>query len=199
MSFDLFHDPIIPANPAGLTSGEMQRYLGVGKNNVSAVARRFGIGKLHGLYPEPIIWRQLFGIAPEDEDARAFLREPLADCLWVSQATGVPRSTLRGCLRSGDWQYDDGVQLGKDDPEKPPRLRRWIPALIRTVVLGSPAPAFATVTPNPKRSSPDQDREQSLCSEPAENTVAEVESSVFSALFATPGEKPDSAENNNSR
>lgn len=190
MSFDLFHDPIIPAKPAGLTTGEMQRFLGVGRNNVTAIARRFRIEKLHGLYPEPIIWRQLFGIAPEDEDARALLREPLVDSCWVSQATGVPRSTLRGCLRSGRWQYDDGVQLGDDDPEKPPRLRRWIPALIRTAVLGSPAPAFASVAPIPKTSWPAGEPDRTRRQESAKATAAEIESSVFSTLFAAPGGKP---------
>jgi hypothetical protein len=149
MTFELYRKPIIPANPAGLSTDELRRYLNVGRNNVSAVAHRFGIEKLHGIYPEVIVWRQLFGLSADDDIATSALREPLADINWVSRATGVPQSTVRDHLRSKQWQYDGGVQLGEVSETQKPRLRRWIPALIRSRRLASPAPAFSRITPIP--------------------------------------------------
>lgn len=147
MQFSLFRAPIVPANAAGLSTEELRRYLGVGRNMVTSVARRFGIEKLHGIYSERVVWRQLFGLAPDTDAAEAALREPLADINWVSNATGVPQSTIRDHLASGAWKYDRGTQLGAEDATHPPRLRRWIPALIRSRVCGSPLPQFSCIAP----------------------------------------------------
>lgn len=149
MHFKLFHEPIVPASAAGLTTEELRRYLGVGRNNVAPIARRFGIEMLHGIYPECIVWRQLFGLVPDDEAAQAALREPLADINWVSTATGVPQSTIRDHLRAGHWKYDRGVQLGDQSGTQARRLRRWLPALIRHRTCGSPLPAFNRIAPHP--------------------------------------------------
>lgn len=142
MPFELYRKPIVPASPAGLSTHELKLYLGVGRNNVSKIAHHFGIEKLHGIYPERVVWRQIFGVSPDDDVATDALREPLADINWVASATGVPISTMRGHLRSGHWQYDSGVQLGDETKSCSPRLRRWIPALIRNRRLGCPPPLF---------------------------------------------------------
>ncbi|MBL3702121.1 hypothetical protein GI582_05345 [Sulfitobacter sp. BDSS02] len=182
MRFELFQEPIVPASAAGFTTEELRRYLGVGKNSVALIAQRVGIENLHGIYPECIVWRQLFGLGAADEIALAALREPLADINWVSKATGVPQSTIRDHFRSGRWQYDRGVQLGDEDGAKPPRLRRWLPALIRNRTLGSPLPAFTrvaslTVTPGDPGEGP---------AFPPENADDPSSADVFTALFPDP-------------
>lgn len=188
MPFELFHEPIVPASAAGLTTEELRRYLGVGRNNVIPIARRFGIEKLHGIYPESIVWRQLFGLRPDDEAALAALREPLADINWVSKATGVPQSTIRDHLRSEHWRYDAGVQLGDVSKMPSPRLRRWIPALIRTRSCGSPLPAFESipwipVTPETANAHPPSPDTHLDC--PAPGTGDRTSKDVFSALFSS--------------
>ncbi|WP_146681611.1 hypothetical protein [Thioclava sp. F28-4] len=180
MSFELFRDPITPAKPAGFNTQELRLYLGVGRNSVTDITQRFGIDKIHGLYPECNIWRQLFGIAPSDEVAKAQLREPLADIAWVSRMTGVPLSTLRNSLRNRQWRYDYGVQLGQDDGEAYPRLRRWIPALIRAQAIGSPAPSFTFTSTGPESPFPDPMQPRKEAETP--------ETSVFSALFGAGAE-----------
>lgn len=182
MSFELYRKPIIPASPAGLSTDELRRYLGVGRNNVSAIAQRFGIENLHGIYPESVVWRQLFGLTPDDDAARAALREPLADINWVSCATGVARSTIRDHLRSGTWQYDRGVQLGDDGKTQVPRLRRWIPALIRSRRFASPVPDFSSIPPLPV--TPGGDIRPGVLR--VETTGAQPSEDVFATLLATP-------------
>ncbi|MGJ8546661.1 MAG: hypothetical protein ACSHWZ_14540 [Sulfitobacter sp.] len=147
MPFELFRKPIIPCNLAGLTTTELRQYLNVGRDALSPILLRFGITKLHGIVPEVVLWRQLFGLEPSDQAARDALREPLADVRWVSQATGVPMSTLRHHLRNERWQYDPGIQLGEETGSTAPRLRRWIPSLIRNQRLGSATPNFCVVAP----------------------------------------------------
>ncbi|WP_417480592.1 hypothetical protein [Maricaulis maris] len=147
MPFELFREPLIPASDVGYTTDELRRYLGVGRNNVTPVLSRFGILKLHGVVPETVLWHQLFGLAPADDAALQALREPLANTTWVSQVTRVPMSTLRDHLRTGRWAYDPGVQLGDTTGGGPPRLRRWIPALIRSRRLGVQPPNFTHVPP----------------------------------------------------
>lgn len=112
MPFELYREPLIPASDAGYTTDELRRYLGVGRNTVTPILRRFGIRKLHGIIPEIVLWRQIFGLAPEGDAALQALREPLADITWVSRVTRVPMSTPRGHLRTGCWDYDPGIQLG---------------------------------------------------------------------------------------
>ncbi len=180
MSFKLFREPIIPASPAGLSSDELRRYLGVGRNNVTPIARRFGIAMLHGIYPESVVWRQMFGLEPSDDAARAALREPLADINWTSQATGVPPSTLRAHLRSGTWKYDGGFQLGDDQTKPAPRLRRWIPAFVRSRALGFPPPAFTSISP--LRLTLGGDVTQAI--PPLETADVQPSEDVFSALFS---------------
>lgn len=182
MSFKLFREPIIPASPAGLSTDELRRYLGVGRNNVTPIARRFGIEKLHGIYPEIVVWRQLFGLTPDDDAAQAVLREPLVDINWVSQATGVPQSTIRDHLRSGRWKYDRGVQLGDEKTPPSPRLRRWIPAQIRNRRCGSPRPAFTSVAPLPVIPGSADTRPAT----PTGRTDDRPSEDVFTALFADP-------------
>ncbi|SDY85934.1 hypothetical protein [Citreimonas salinaria] len=182
MPFELFRAPIIPASPAGLSTDELRRYLGVGRNNVAAIARRFGLENLHGIYPESVVWRQLFGLGPGDDAALAALREPLADIAWVSRATGVPQSTIRGHLRSGHWRYDGGVQLGDTHNDAFPRLRRWIPTVIRSRRCGSPLPIFASIPPLPANPVGDEAR-----AELARTTTDEQPpDDVFAALLADP-------------
>lgn len=147
MPFELYREPLIPASDAGYTTDELRRYLGVGRNTVTPILHRFGIRKLHGIIPEIVLWRQIFGLAPEGDAALQALREPLADITWVSRVTRVPMSTLRGHLRTGCWDYDPGIQLGDATCGSPPRLRRWIPALIRSHRLGMQPPHFAHVPP----------------------------------------------------
>lgn len=147
MPFELFREAIIPCNPAGLTTTELRQYLNVGRDALSPILLRFGITKLHGIVPEVVLWRQLFGLEPSDQATKDALREPLADVRWVSQATGVPMSTLRHHLRNGRWQYDPGIQLGEETGSTAPRLRRWIPSLIRNQRLGSAPPDFRAVGP----------------------------------------------------
>lgn len=182
MSFELFRAPITPASPAGLTTEELKLYLGVGRNNVASIARRFGIEKLHGIYPERVVWRQLFGVGPEDEAAQAALREPLVDINWVSRATGVPPSTIRDHLRSKQWKHDFGVQLGDQRAKASPRLRRWVPALIRNRVRGAPPPTFADVAPLPV--TPDGASAHPAFS--AENSDHRPSEDLFAALFSEP-------------
>ena len=195
MPFELFHEPIVPASAAGLTTEELRRYLGVGRNNVAPIARRFGIEKLHGIYPERIVWRQLFGLRPDDEAALAALREPLADINWVSKATGVPQSTIRDHLRSDHWRYDAGVQLGDVSELSSPRLRRWISALIRNRSCGSSLPAFESIPrvpftprnidahrPSPDTQPPSPDTHIDC---PADRTGDQTSEDVFSALFSS--------------
>jgi len=182
MRFELFREPIIPASAAGFTTEELRLYLGVGRNNVAPIARRFGIEKLHGIYPESVIWRQLFGLGPGDDIARAALREPLADIGWLSKATGVPQSTIRDHLRSGRWKYDRGVQLGDEKTTPSPRLRRWIPALIRNRRCGSPRPAFTSVAPLPVIPGSADTRPAT----PTGRTDGRPSEDVFTALLADP-------------
>lgn len=147
MPFELFREPIVPCNPAGLTTTELRQYLNVGRDALSPILRRFGITMFHGIVPEVVLWRQLFGLEPSDQAATDALREPLADVRWVSQATGVPMSTLRHHLRNGRWQFDPGIQLGDETGSSTPRLRRWIPSLIRNQRLGSAPLNFCSVAP----------------------------------------------------
>ncbi|AFO92746.1 hypothetical protein D1822_15225 [Phaeobacter inhibens] len=179
MPFELYRKPIVPASPAGLSTHELKLYLGVGRNNVSKIAHHFGIEKLHGIYPERVVWRQIFGVSPDDDVATDALREPLADINWVASATGVPISTMRGHLRSGHWQYDSGVQLGDETKSCSPRLRRWIPALIRNRRLGCPPPLFNPIASLPVTSVSDA-KQTDLLSETVEAEPAE---DVFSLIF----------------
>ena len=193
MRFELFHAPIVPASTAGLTTQELRRYLGVGKNNVALIARRFGIENLHGIYPECIVWRQLFGLAPDDEAAQAALREPLADINWLSTATGVPQSTIRDHLRARRWSYDRGVQLGDRNGTQARRLRRWIPALIRHRTCGSPLPSFTRIAPHPLNWGSADTHSPSWTTHPpfpAEGTGEEPSEDVFSALFSDAATAP---------
>lgn len=189
MSFKLFHEPIIPTCPAGFTTEELRRYLGVGRNNITPIVRRFGIQKLHGIYPERVVWRQLFGLGAEDAVAQEALREPLVDINWVSRATGVPQSTIRGHIRSERWNYDYGIQLGDKTTIPSPRLRRWIPALIRNQVCGSPLPVFVRIPARP--SFPNNSNAHSSSSVEAQEFRPEYpcnqpSKDVFAALFASP-------------
>jgi len=179
MTFELYSKPIVPANPAGLTTDELRRYLNVGRNNVGVIAPRFGIEKLHGIYPEVVVWRQLFGLTPDNDVALAALREPLANVQWVSSATGVPTSTIRDHLRSKRWQYDFGVQLGDVSEILNPRLRRWIPALIRSRRLASPAPSFKRIAPLHVHRA--DGTEQAI--PPVETVETEPAKDLFSSLF----------------
>lgn len=187
----LYRSLIIPANNAGLTTEELRRYLGVGRNSVVDVAKRLGVEKTHGIYSESVLWRQLFGVLPADDPARSLLRESLADINWVRKVTGVPNSTIRDNLRTGRWQYDRGVQLGDADAEQAPRMRRWLPALIRSRVLGTPTPNFEIVESVPVSAPPSNPR----C-EPASPADAD---DVFATLFASEAARPSNAENNNSQ
>lgn len=179
MPFELYRKPVVPASPAGLSTDELRLYLGVGRNNVSKIAHRFGIEKMHGIYPESVVWRQIFGVSPGDDAAADALREPLADINWVASATGVPTSTMRGHLQSGQWKYDRGVQLGHKSKLRTPRLRRWIPALIRSRRLGCPSPLFKPIAPLPVASVSDA-KQTDLLSETVETEPAE---DVLSLLF----------------
>ncbi len=190
MQFELFREPIIPASPAGFTTEELRRYLGVGRNNVTPIMRRFGIEKLHGIYPESVVWRQLFGLGADDAAAQAALREPLGDINWVSQATSVPKSTIRDHLRSGHWKYDRGIQLGNEATIPSPRLRRWIPALIRNRICGSPLPAFTSIPALPVAPGSANGHSSSPVTSPEPRLVDtgdQPSEDVFAALFAEPG------------
>ncbi|MBB05140.1 MAG: hypothetical protein CML03_06425 [Pseudooceanicola sp.] len=189
MTFELYRPEIIPAKDAGLSTKELKLYLGVGRNSVAEIARRFGVEKMHGIYPEKVLWRQLFGVLPADDSTRSLLRESLVDINWVRKVTGVTNSTIRDNLRTGRWQYDRGVQLGDADAEQAPRMRRWLPALIRTRVLGSPVPSFEIVEPVPVPAPGSNPR----C-EPASPADA---GDVFETLFASEAARPSNAENNN--
>lgn len=179
MPFKLFNEPIVPVNPAGLTTGELQHYLNVGRNTVSPVLLRLGISRVHGIVPEAILWRQLFGIVPEDEEAQMALREPLVDINWVSQATGTPMSTLRDHLRTDRLQYNPGVQLGERTRTAPPRLRRWMPCIIRSQMLASQLPNFAKTPPFPLPVSEDFPTMATAAEEAAEQHSRDV----FSLLW----------------
>lgn len=181
MSFELFKEPLITASDAGYTTDEVRRYLGVGRNNITPILRRFGIQKQHGIVPEAVLWRQIFGLIPENDAALLALREPLADIGWVSRATGVPMSSLRDRLRSGRWAYDAGIQLGDTTGGGPPRLRRWIPALIRSHRLGVQPPDFNHVPPLPHR--PEDGCSHSASSRDGQSGPAFE--SAFSVLFGT--------------
>ena len=191
MTFELYRAKVVPAKAAGLSTEELRLYLGVGRNNVRDIAGRFGLEKMHDIYPEHILWRQLFGVLPADDLASNLLRESLADIHWVRCITGVPNSTIRDNLRTGRWQYDRGVQLGKANSEHAPRMRRWLPALIRTRVLDTPTPNFEIVEPVPVSAPGSNPR----C-EPASPADAD---DVFATLFASEAARPSNAENNNSQ
>ena len=182
MPFELFQPALVPHSSAGLTTEELRRYLGVGRNTITPVAQRFGIEKLHGVYPEYVVWRQLFGVVADNDAAQAALREPLADLNWLSNATGVPSSTIRDHLRRGNWQYDNGIQLGDETMPSPPRLRRWLPALIRSDLCGIPLPQFTRIQPRPvPLNSPDPRppvAQESCTEQPSDD--------VFAALLSDP-------------
>jgi hypothetical protein len=115
-----------PATPGFLTPSELQFYLRVGKNEVSAIAHRFDIPRREGRYREADVWAQLFEVAPTSEAGMALLRVQLQDITWVAGRLGRSASTIRERLRSGSFDYPCGVQLGQEG-SRTPRLRRWLP------------------------------------------------------------------------
>jgi len=187
MSFEMVRQPIIPAKPAGLSTEELRRYLGVGRNAVSGIAQRFGIEKVHGLYPEPVVWRQLFGFAPDDDAARALLREPLTDINWVAWLTGHPHSTISAALREDRWRYDCGVQLGEAAGTMHPRSRRWLPCLLRAQITGAATASFRLVEPFSTTNLTDQPSAPSI----AEATEPGVFSVLFEAAATTSPDRPE--------
>lgn len=132
MAFKLYLDPVIPESPLGLCRCELQTYLGVGRNEVTPIARRFQLEKVRGHYPDLAIWRQLFGLAPVCAVGTALLRERLVPIGWVSAITKIPQSTIRSHIHSGSWEFPAGVQLGDPGKSAPARLRRWRPDEIRS-------------------------------------------------------------------
>lgn len=191
MPFENYRDPIIPVSPAGLTRAELQRYLNVGRNNVTPITLRFGIECIHGLYPEAVIWRQLFGVEPADDAARDHLREQLADINWVAWMTGVPCSTVRNAVSNASWHYDIGVQLGADRASAAPRLRRWLPTLIRCRALGDMPPSLIPVTPIGER--------DSLGAATSDDPLQEGSDNIFAALLQASADYREDTQNNKSR
>lgn len=191
MPFECYRDPIIPVSPAGLTRAELQRYLNVGRNNVTPITQRFGIECVHGLYPEAVIWRQLFGVEPTDDTARDHLREQLADINWVAWMTGVPCSTVRNAVSNASWHYDIGVQLGADSASAAPRLRRWLPTLIRCRALGVRPPPLIPVTPIADRARHAPATTVDLLQDSSD--------SIFAALFQASADCREDTQNNKSR
>lgn len=149
MRYDYIREPIRPASQAGFTTDELRRYLGVGRNEVSRIAARFGLTKLAGHYPERAVWRQILGVEPRDEIEANLFRQPLVDINWVSWVIDGKPSTVRNQIAAGTFAYPNGVQLGNCSSTSPPRTRRWIPEEIRRLASGRGDPGFCRVEPFP--------------------------------------------------
>ncbi|MCB1359167.1 MAG: hypothetical protein KDK53_22590 [Maritimibacter sp.] len=149
MCYEYIREPIRPASHAGFSTDELRRYLGVGRNEVSGIATRFGLTRLAGHYPERAVWRQVLGVEPRDEIEADLLRQPLEDIKWVSWVIDRKPSTVRGQIAAGTFSYPSGVQLGDTSTTSRPRTRRWIPEEIRRLAAGRRDPEFRRVEPFP--------------------------------------------------
>lgn len=172
---------IKPLKPGLLNPEELTDYLNVGRNDVPAIARRFGLLVLEGLYVETVIWRQIHGLEPADDEAADLLRHQLQGIRWVAGRVGRAPSTIRNRIRAGTFNYPCGVQLGHDAPDRrAPRTRRWLPEVIEAARAGRPLQQLRSVKPIPVEtdlpaaSRPSCRREKEAgedCSDPDQNNI----------------------------
>jgi hypothetical protein len=125
-----------PQTPGFLTSAELRFYLNVGKNEVATIAERFGVPMREGRCRERDLWRQLFELAPATDAGDALLRVQLQDINWVASRLGAAPSTIRNRIRKHAFPYPLGVQLGPQNADCAPRLRRWLPAHFEAALQG---------------------------------------------------------------
>lgn len=140
--------PILAKTPGLFSREEFTDYLNVGKNESLRIARRFSIPEIEGHFAERTVWRQLFGIEPDDAAATDLLRLQLQDINWMSRETGRATSTIRNRIKSGEFEYSAGVQLGDTSREtSQPRLRRWMPWQVPVAKGLTEAPTLRLVAP----------------------------------------------------
>ena len=141
---------ISPKTPGLLTRKELAAYLNVDCDAIPDIARRFGLTILEDHFVERVVWKQILGLAPADDEAAGLLRQQLQDIAWVSRRVGKAPSTIRDKIRMGTFEYSHGVQLGAIIAGKSaPRTRRFIPSLIAAQRIGDPAPDFRAVAARP--------------------------------------------------
>ncbi|WP_206742596.1 hypothetical protein [Leisingera sp. ANG-S3] len=137
---------------------ELAVWLGVSRNSVTAIAKRFGLREIESLFPEADVWRKILGVDPRCEEDRVLLRRPLQDSTWFARQTGIPPSTIRAKIREGTLEYPHGVQLSEEsEAGGAPRSRRWVACVIEGLADGKTAPAFSPAVSVNALSAPVQD------------------------------------------
>ncbi|UWQ48973.1 hypothetical protein K3720_13725 [Leisingera caerulea] len=137
---------------------ELSEWLGVSRNSVAGIAKRFGLREIESLFPEADVWRKILGVEPRHEEDRVLLRRPLQDSTWFARQTGIPPSTIRAKIREGTLEYPHGVQLSEEsEAGGPPRSRRWVACVIEALADGKTAPAFSPAVSVNAPSAPVQD------------------------------------------
>jgi hypothetical protein len=135
------HEIIQPKTPGLLARKELARFLAVDRDEIPGIVCRFGLRLLEDRFIERDVWRQVLGLEPVDDVAGELLRQRLRNIAWVGCRIGKAPSTVRDKIRRGTFEYSDGVQLGADKPDRaPPRMRRFVPALIEAQRCGAEAP-----------------------------------------------------------
>jgi hypothetical protein len=120
----LIDSPIQQAEAGWFSRRELQDYLGVGKNALTAIAERFGLTNVDGCFDERDVWRRLLDLEPMHNHGVELLRIPLRDIDWIAGQLGKASSTVRNEISRGSFPFGCGVQLG-DLSKHSPRTRRW--------------------------------------------------------------------------